>query len=75
MYKMSLTTLDTYLKPHREEIKERGAKRKDKKGKIIYSQNFNSKQLEYLVNKIMGDSPEGYEFDGKTFIKVRIYKI
>lgn len=68
MYKMSLTTLHDYIKPHKDKIRKLGAKRV-KNGKIIYAQNYNSKQLNYLVNQVFGDSPEGYEFNGNTFVK------
>lgn len=69
MYKMSKTTFDRYYLPNRLKIKKIGSKYRNEKGKFSYSQNFNSEQLK-LIMKIIGDSPEGYDFNGKTFIKV-----
>lgn len=69
LYKISSSTLDNYVRPHNEKIKALGLKRINKNGKVSYSQNYNSNQLKYLIEKVFGDSPEGYNFNGKTFIK------
>ena len=69
MYRMSLSTFDLYIQPHRLKIKKIGTKRRNDKGGLSYAQNYNSKQLKLII-KILGDTPEGYDFNGKTFIKV-----
>ena len=70
LYNMSDSNISNYLQPHLTELKKLGTKRTNKKEKVIHSQNYNSRQLDYLVKKVFGDSPEGYEFNGKKFIKL-----
>lgn len=68
-YKMSNTTFHSYLLNHRDHLNMLATTRKCK-GKNVKSRSYNSDQLEYIINKIFGDTPEGYDFNGKTLIKI-----
>lgn len=68
-YKMSESNFHSYLYTHRAKLRDLATIRKNKFGKTIKSQNYNTKQLEYIIYKIFGDTPENHDFNGKTLIK------
>lgn len=69
IYKMGYSTLQQYLSPHRKELQRIATKRIGRNGNVIQSNNYNSMQLKYIAETIMGDNPEDFVFDGETFIK------
>ncbi len=71
LYNMSSTTLYSYMRDHNDKIKALGQNRKKNNGRTIHSRSFNSKQLKYIIENVMGDSPEGYEFNGQTLVKCK----
>ena len=70
MYDMSESTFHSYLLPIREELNAVATYRTKKGKKKVKSQNYNSKQLEIIISKALGDSPNGYKFNGDTFVKI-----
>ncbi len=71
LYKMGYSTFQQYLAPHREQLRKCATKRIcSRNKKPIIAQNYNSDQLRLITSEILGDSPEGYEFNGKTLVKM-----
>lgn len=68
LYKISRRTLYDYLLPHEYKLEKMATKRRTKSKRIAVSPHFNSKQLEYIVEHVLKDTPEGYTFNGQTFI-------
>ena len=71
LYQVCAGTITYYFSEHLPKLRELATTRKRKDGKIVVRRDYNSKQLGYIVNEIMKDTPEGYDFDGKTFIRVK----
>ena len=70
LYGMGQSTFHDYLHAHRAMINELATKRISYTGKLVQCKSsYNASQLKYLIEKVFGDSPEGYIFDGKTLIK------
>lgn len=69
IYKMSASTYQSYLVAHRESLKKLGVNRYFR-GRLMFRQHYNSEQLKYLIEEVFKDTPEGYEFNGKTLVKV-----
>lgn len=69
LYKMSESVYHEYLQQHRKKLNELADTRVKSNGKVIRSRRYNTEQLALLLT-VFGDAPEGYEFDGKTFIKL-----
>lgn len=73
-YQISETQLHSYLQPYRKELAALKVRRKYKKdGKIIIRtlQNFNSEALHFIVFTVLGDTPEGFEWNGKTLVELK----
>ncbi len=70
MYNISSSTFHAYLAPHRDKLRELGTKRLDVNGNEVLARNYNPRQLKFIVETIFGDSPEGYEFDGRILKKL-----
>lgn len=69
MYQMGYSTFQKYLANHRNQLRALATQRTGRNGNTILSQNFNSRQLNYIVETIMGDPPFGYRFNGKILVK------
>lgn len=69
IYGMSESNYFSALQPHQKQLHKLAHYRQSKKGGVIKRQNYNVQQLEYIVNKIL-DTPYGYEYNGKTLIKM-----
>lgn len=69
IYKMHISTFQSYLASHRDQLKALGTNRYFR-GRLMFRQNYNSEQLKYLIEEVFKDTPEGYEFNGKTLVKV-----
>lgn len=69
MYQMGYSTFQQYITPHRKHIQLLATKRTGPKGNVIRSKNYNSLQLQYIIETVMGDTPQGYIFTGESLVK------
>lgn len=69
LYDMCESNFHGYLQTHRDKLRELATK-KVYKGKTIIKQCYNTEQLKYMLEHVFKDTPEGYEFNGKTFVKL-----
>ena len=68
MHGMSDTSYYQALAPHQDNLKKLATLVKTKDGKIVKRQNYNVKQLKYIIEKIL-DIPIGYDYNGITLVK------
>jgi hypothetical protein len=71
IFKMKPATFHLYLSTHRKELSELATKGTRNNGKTFNRRNYNSKQLEYIVYKIFGDTPQGYKFEDGNLIETK----
>lgn len=69
LYQISERTLSNYIKPFKNKL-DRMATRINTGTKIIKLQRYNKAQLNFIVKKILQDTPEGYDLKEGRLIKI-----
>jgi len=69
IYGMSESSYYDALQPHQKELKKLATYREVKGNQTRKQQNYNTAQLDYIIKKIFGDTPYGYDYNGLTLIK------
>ena len=71
IYGYKPTNYYNLLFPHKKKIDALATYRINRFGKKVKLQDYNVKQLTYIIDKVFGDTPEGYKFNGKTLVKIK----
>ena len=69
IYNMSHSSYHELLYPHRKKLNAMVKYKTNRKGKKVKPQNYNAEQLQYLIKNVLGDTPLGYSFNGRTLIQ------
>ncbi len=70
LYNLSPRTITGYFSKHLRELRALATVRTLKDGRVCVCQFYNPKQLQFIIDVIMKDTPEGYSFNGKTFVRI-----
>jgi len=71
MYNMSRTTLTVYLSEHLHTLRKLATTSQTGSGRTIVKRDLNSAQLACIVEVILNYTPDGYEFDGTSFVALK----
>ncbi len=74
MYGISRNMFFNLVREHKKELNKRATRYRNVNGKLCRKRDYNPMQLRYIVDEIMGYSPEGYSFTGKIFEKEKADK-
>ncbi len=69
LYQVHQSTYHRYLQPYRKQLLALSTIRKTNAKTKVVCRYYNSRQLKFIIEQIMKDTPEGYVFNGKTFVK------